>query len=67
MLAAVPSGENFISKNSKVVKKTGNAKMLYHELVLIMVLLVRTIMEAKNKGGRSVKIMAGINVATAIK
>ena len=67
MLAAVPSGENFISRNSKMVKKTGKAKMLYQELVLIIVLLVRTIIKAKIKGSASVKIMAGITVATDIK
>lgn len=67
MLAAVPSGENFIRINSKLVKKTGKAKMPYHELVLRTVLLVRTIIKAKTKESESVKIMAGITVATVTK
>jgi len=67
MLAAVPSGENLIIRNSKAVKKSGRAKMLYQELVLRTVLRVKTIIKAKTKGSASVKIIAGITVATVTK
>ena len=64
MLPAVPSAENFIKRNSKVVKKTGKAKTEYHDLLLITVLLVISIIKAKINGSATVKIMAGTKVAT---
>jgi hypothetical protein len=67
MLPAVPSGENFTRRNSKVVKKTGKANIAYQELVLITVLLVIMIINAKTKGRKRVKIIAGTTVATVIK
>ena len=67
MLPAVPSGENVMSRNSKVVKKTGKAKIAYQESVLITVLLVIIIIKAKAKGSARVKIIAGISVATVTK
>jgi delta-aminolevulinic acid dehydratase/porphobilinogen synthase len=67
MLPAVPSGENFTSSNSKVVKKTGKAKTAYQERALITVLLVSIIIKAKMRGRTSVKIMAGTTDATVTK
>ena len=67
MLPAVPSAENFISRNSKVVKKTGNAKTEYHEFDLITTLRVMIIINAKIKGRANVKIIAGTTVATVTK
>lgn len=67
MLPAVPSGENVINKNSKVVKKTGNAKTEYHVLIVRIVLLVISIIKAKVSGSVMVKMIAGIMVATVTR
>ena len=67
MLPAVPSGENFITRNSKVVKKTGKAKTEYQEPILITVHLVMITIKAKNKERARVKIIAGTTVATITK
>jgi hypothetical protein len=67
MLAAVPSGEKWIIKNSNVVKNTGKAKTESHELVLIITFRVRRMIKAKMKGSNMVKIMAGTRVATITK
>ena len=67
MLPAVPSGENFITINSKVVKKTGKAKTEYQEPLLITVHLVMITIKAKNNERAMVKIMAGTTVTTITK
>jgi hypothetical protein len=67
MLPAVPSDENVINKNSKAVKKTGNAKTEYQELILITILLLSIIINAKNKGSKIVKMTAGTMVATVTR
>lgn len=67
MLPAVPSGENVINKNSKEVKKTGNAKIEYHVLIVRIVLLVISIIKAKVSGRVMVKMIAGIMVATVTR
>jgi hypothetical protein len=67
MLAAVPSGENFIINHSNAVKNTGNAKTAYHELVLATIFLVIVIINAKINDRAVVKIIAGTNVTTVTK
>jgi hypothetical protein len=67
MLPAVPSDENVINKNSKAVKKTGNAKTEYHVLIVRTVLLVISIIKAKISGSVMVKMIAGIMVATVTR
>ena len=67
MLPAVPSFDKEQSKNSKVVKKTGNTNTEMKELVFKTVFLVITIIKAKIRGRSSVKIKAGINVAIVVK
>ena len=67
MLAALPSGERFINKNSKKVKKTGNANKPNQTFVFKKTVLeIRTITE-KIKDNAIVKIIAGIKVATVTK
>ena len=67
MLAAVPSFEKLINNHSNAVKNTGNAKTAYHELVLTIILLVRSIITAKTSGSAMVKMIAGTIVATVTK
>ena len=67
MLAAVPSGENLINKNSKAVKKAGKTKMPYQELILIITFLLTVIITAKNKERAIMKIIAGTNFTTVAK
>ena len=67
MLAAVPSFEKLINNHSNAVKNTGNARTAYHEVVLTIIFLVRTIITAKSRGRTMVKIIAGTIVATVTK
>jgi len=67
MLAAVPSGENLINRNSKTVKKTGKTKVQYQELILIITFLLTVIITAKNKERTIIKIIAGTSFTTVAK
>ena len=67
MLAAVPSGEIFINKNSNAVKKTGNAKIEYHAFIFMTARLVIIIIKAKSRERVIVNMMAGTRVATVTR
>jgi hypothetical protein len=67
MLAAVPSGANFISKYSNVEKNKGKARREYHAFNFNAVDLLRIMIPAKINAGANVKIIAGKIVATLTK
>jgi hypothetical protein len=67
MLAAVPSGANFMSKYSNAEKNSGKAKIEYQEFNLNAVDLVMMMIQANINDGANVNIIAGSIVATFTK